>query len=47
MRHGIKTKKSSEVVYKEHMPDHIEKGIAILKHAREHQKKSRHKLSID
>jgi AMP nucleosidase len=27
---GIKTKKSSEFVYDAHMPDHVEKGIAIL-----------------
>lgn len=27
---GIKTKKSSEFVYEKHMPDHVEKGIAIL-----------------
>ena len=28
---GIKTKKSSEFVYEKHMPDHVEKGVAILK----------------
>lgn len=28
---GIKTKKSSEFIYEKHMPDHVEKGIAILK----------------
>ena len=28
---GIKTKKSSNFVYENYMPDHIEKGIAILK----------------
>ncbi|MES2199372.1 MAG: AMP nucleosidase [Chlamydiota bacterium] len=27
---GIKTKKSSESIYEKHMPDHVEKGIAIL-----------------
>ncbi len=34
---GIKTKKSSEFVYEQHMPDHVEKGIAVLKYAREMQ----------
>jgi len=28
---GIKTKKSSNFIYEKHMPDHVEKGIAILK----------------
>ncbi|HSX04342.1 MAG TPA: AMP nucleosidase [Rhabdochlamydiaceae bacterium] len=31
---GLKTKKSSEFVFDKYMPDHIEKGIAILKAAR-------------
>lgn len=31
---GIKTKKSSASVFENHMPDHVEKGIAILKVAR-------------
>jgi AMP nucleosidase len=31
---GLKTKKSSEFVYERHMSDHVEKGVAILKHAR-------------
>ncbi len=31
---GIKTKKSSEFVYDRYMPDHVQKGIAILKAAR-------------
>src|SRR3984957_7314354 len=31
---GIKTKKSSEFVYENHMADHVEKGIDILKFAR-------------
>lgn len=31
---GIKTKKSSEFVFEKYMPDHVEKGIAILKAAR-------------
>ena len=30
-RGGVKTKRSSEYVYENFMPDHIEKGIAILK----------------
>lgn len=34
---GMKTKKSSEFVFDTYMPDHIEKGIAILKNAREMQ----------
>src|SRR5580658_841953 len=34
---GIKTKKSSESIYEKHMGDHVEKGIAILKHARHMQ----------
>lgn len=36
---GIKTKKSSESIYERHMADHIEKGVAILKHARHMQEK--------
>ncbi len=31
---GIKTKKSSDFVYERYMPDHIQKGIQILKTAR-------------
>lgn len=31
---GLKTKKSSEFVFERYMPDHVEKGIAILKAAR-------------
>ena len=38
-RSGIKTKKSSEQVYQNHMPDHVEKGIAILKRSRKMQEK--------
>lgn len=34
---GIKTKKSSEFVYDRYMPDHIEKGVQILKVARSMQ----------
>jgi AMP nucleosidase len=34
---GVKTKKSSESVYERHMADHVEKGIAILKVARQMQ----------
>lgn len=36
---GVKTKKSSESVYDRHMADHVEKGIAILKVARQMQEK--------
>ncbi len=36
---GIKTKESSKKVFDEHMPDHIEKGIKILKVARDMQSK--------
>lgn len=39
-RGGVKTKKSSDFVYERYMPDHIEKGILIVKHARSMQ--SRH-----
>ena len=35
---GIKTKKSSECVYQKYMPDHVEKGIAILRRSRQLQK---------
>jgi AMP nucleosidase len=31
---GIKTKKSSEFVYETYMPDHVEKGIAVLKRSK-------------
>ncbi len=34
---GIKTKKSAEFVYDRYMADHVEKGIVILKHARQMQ----------
>ena len=34
---GVKTKKSSESVYQRYMADHVEKGIDILKRAREMQ----------
>lgn len=34
---GIKTKKSSEEIFEKFMPDHIEKGIKILKFSREMQ----------
>jgi AMP nucleosidase len=34
-RGGIKTKRSSEYVYEHFMPDHIEKGVMILKRAKE------------
>ncbi|NGX34067.1 MAG: AMP nucleosidase [Candidatus Anoxychlamydiales bacterium] len=37
---GIKTKKSSEFVFEKYTKDHVEKGIEILKKARELQKKS-------
>lgn len=38
-RGGVKTKSSSEYVFNNFMPDHIEKGIKILKKARGMQKK--------
>lgn len=38
-RDQIKTKKSSEDIFQRFMPDHIEKGIKILKQAREMQSK--------
>lgn len=34
---GIKTRSSSEKVFAEHTQDHVEKGVAVLKHARELQ----------
>lgn len=34
---GVKTKKSSASVYDRYMADHVEKGLAILKHARQMQ----------
>ncbi|NGX63424.1 MAG: AMP nucleosidase [Candidatus Anoxychlamydiales bacterium] len=37
---GIKTKKSAEFVFENFTKDHVEKGIEILKKARELQKKS-------
>src|SRR3990167_9551814 len=36
---GIKTKKHADVVYERYMSDHIEKGVRILKRAREMQSK--------
>lgn len=36
-RDQVKTKKSSEEIFQKYMPDHIEKGIAILHHARKMQ----------
>gem|GEM_PF-427812 len=38
-RSGIKTKKSARIVFDEHMPEHIELGIAMLQHARDMQSK--------
>jgi len=38
-RDQVKTMKSSEVIFKNFMPDHIEKGIKILRHARVMQSK--------
>lgn len=38
-KNQVKTKKSSEEVFKNFMPDHIDKGIKILKVAREMQSK--------
>ena len=38
-RDQVKTKESSEFVYKHFMPDHVKKGIAIIKHARWMQSK--------
>ncbi len=37
---GVKTKKSSAHVFETYMPDHIEKGVAILKAARSMQAKN-------
>jgi AMP nucleosidase len=38
-RSGIKTKKSSQFVFDTYMADHVEKGVLILKRAREMQSK--------
>lgn len=38
-RDQVKTKKSSEGIFQNFMPDHIEKGVAALKHARKMQSK--------
>jgi AMP nucleosidase len=38
-RHGIKTKKKSDFVFDNYMKDHVEKGVKILKKAREMQAK--------
>lgn len=38
-RDQIKTKKSSEFVFENFMADHVEKGIAVLQHARKMQAK--------
>lgn len=38
-REGVKTKKSSEFVFENFMGDHIDKGVAVLKHARAMQSK--------
>jgi AMP nucleosidase len=38
-RDQIKTKKSSEFVFENFMPDHIKKGVAILKQSRAMQSK--------
>jgi len=37
---GVKTKASSAKVFENHMPDHVEKGISILKVARKMQAKN-------
>lgn len=37
---GVKTKKSSAHVFENFMPDHVEKGVAILKAARKMQEKN-------
>jgi AMP nucleosidase len=34
---GIKTKQSSQIVFEKYCPDHVEKGVKILKRAREMQ----------
>lgn len=39
-RNGVKTKQSSAQVFEKYMPDHVEKGIAILKVARKMQSKN-------
>lgn len=39
-RNGVKTKKSSAHVFETYMPDHVEKGAAILKVARKMQAKN-------
>lgn len=39
-KEGIKTKKSSEEVFEKYTVDHVEKGVRMLKAAREMQKKS-------
>lgn len=38
-RDQVKTKKSSEEIFRKYMPDHIEKGMQIIKHARMMQSK--------
>src|SRR3989344_6240055 len=38
-KEGVKTKESSKIVFDQHMPAHIEKGIKILNIAREMQSK--------
>lgn len=38
-RDQVKTKKSSEVIFRDHMPDHIELGIQVIKKARKMQQK--------
>ncbi len=38
-RNGVKTKQSSEWVYQNFMADHIEKGVAIIRKARDMQSK--------
>ncbi len=37
--HGVKTKKSSAQVFETYMPDHVEKGVQVLKYAAEMLKK--------
>ena len=37
---GVKTKKSSAIVFENYMPDHVEKGVEILKLARKMQAKN-------
>ncbi|GAB5411172.1 MAG: AMP nucleosidase [Chlamydiales bacterium] len=36
----VKTKKTSEFVYENFMPDHVQLGVEILRHAREMQKRN-------